>query len=242
MLLAVADFQRRADFAVDEQHGAFAAEEVAEVAAAVGRQQLAALVEPHVGQEHDEVVAEGLGVGGVLDDERAVETAADLRRGIRVRVIPIGPGVAQLELVAELAAALDRRLRDARRAVHLVRHAQAVPVNRGRLGQGVLEVDDDAVTELGANHRSRHRAVVRPRRRLEARHDFDVLDARLELDLEHVGIGVQILRNRHRELVGPARGLARRRAQPAAPAGSAARSQAVSRASAGKAGPQRSRA
>ena len=96
MLLAVADLQRRADFAVDEQHGAFAAEEVAEVAAAVGRQQLTALVEPHVGQEHDEVVAEGLGVGGVLDDERAVEAAADLRRGVRVRVIPIGPGVAQL--------------------------------------------------------------------------------------------------------------------------------------------------
>ena len=69
-------------------------------------------------------------------------------------------------------------------------------------------MDDDAVTELGANHRPRHGAVIRPRGRLEARHDFDVLDARLELDLEHVGIGVQILRNRHRELVGPARGLA----------------------------------
>ena len=95
--------------AVDEQHGAFAAEEIAEVAAAVGRQQLAALVEPHVRQQQDQIVAERRGVGGILDDESAVETAADLRRRIRVRVIPVRAGVAKLELVAKLAAGLDRR-------------------------------------------------------------------------------------------------------------------------------------
>ena len=64
-----------------------------------------------------------LRIGGVFDDERAVEAAADLRRRIGVRVIPVGAGVLELELVTELAAACDRWLRVARGAVHVVRHA-----------------------------------------------------------------------------------------------------------------------
>ena len=158
-----------------------------------------------------------------------------------MRVIPVRAGVAQLELVAKLAAALDRRLRDARRAVHLVRHTQPVPVNRRRLGQRVLEVDDDAVAELGANHRPRHRAVIGPRGRLVAGQDLDVRDAGLDLDLEHVGIGVQIRAEPASRARRPSPRAGSRRAQPAAPAGSAARSQPASSGERRQAGPQRSR-
>ncbi len=214
--LPVRTFSVGQHLAVDEQHGALAAEQIAEVAAAVGGHELAALVEPHVRQQQDEVVAERRRIGRVLDDERAVEAAADLRRRVRVRVIPVRAGVAQLELVAKLAAAFDRRLRDAGRAVHLVRHAQSVPMNRRRLGQRVLEVHDDAVAELGANHRARHRAVVGPRARRRAGQDLDVRDARLELDLEHVRIGIQVRAARPSRARRPSRPAGSRRAPPAA--------------------------
>ena len=165
-------------------------------------------------------------IGRVVDDERAVEAAADLRRRVRVRVIPVRAGVAQLELVAELAAGLDRRLRDAGRAVHLVRHAQAVPVDRRRLGQRVLEVDDDAIAELGAHHRARHGAVIGPRRRRRAGQDLDVRDAGFELDLEHVRVGIQIRAGPASRARRPSPRAGSRRARLAVPsAGSAARSQ-----------------
>ena len=94
--------------------------------------------------------------------------------------------------------------------------------------QRILEVHDDAVADLRADQRARHRAVVGPGRRFEAGQYLDVRHARLELDLEHVGIGVQIAWHWHRELIGPARGLADVARQLAAPRAGAGRPPALS--------------
>jgi hypothetical protein len=127
--------EARHDLAVHEQRGAFAPEQIAELAAAVRRQHRAVLVEAHVRQHEHELVAwQSRGLAGIVDDDRAVEAAAHLCGRVDVRVVPVGAGVAQREFVAELAAARNRRLRGARRAVHLVRDTEAVPMDRRRLG------------------------------------------------------------------------------------------------------------
>src|SRR5690606_34587188 len=112
-------------------------------------------------------------------------------------------GVARHELVDELLAGRDWGLGQAGYAVHVVRQAHAVPVNAGRLGQGVLETYDDPVADLRTDVRTGKHAVIRPHGRRLARDDFHVGDARLELDLEDIRGRVEVDGDVHRQLVGP---------------------------------------
>src|SRR5205807_4462951 len=78
-------------------------------------------VEPPVA-EHPHLLAIDRRRLVLLDDERCVQTAADLARAAKVWVIPVRAGVAKLALVEEAAALRRyRRLRQSRDAVHRAR-------------------------------------------------------------------------------------------------------------------------
>jgi len=70
---------------------------------------------------------------GILDDQDPVEASFDLLARADVRVVPEGAGVFRGELVGERLAGLDGRPRGGRYPVHVVGHADAVPMNGGRL-------------------------------------------------------------------------------------------------------------
>ncbi len=207
LLLARSHLERWVHLAVDEHDGAFAAEEVSERAAAVRRNELAGLREARVGDDEHEVVAEFRRVARILDDDRPVKAVADLRGRVRVRVIPIGSRVLEHEVVVERCAALDGRLRHARRAIHRVRRAHAVPVDRRGGRQGVLEVHDQALADARADQRPRNRAVVGPCQCLRARPQLDLSNPRFELDLDDRGIGIQVDGGRQRNVRIPPVGL-----------------------------------
>jgi hypothetical protein len=79
-----------------------------------------------------------------------------------VRVVPVGAGIRHIELVEELHARRDRRLREVGHAIHRVRHAQAVPVHGRLLVEAVLDDDAQALALAHPDLRARHRAVVGP--------------------------------------------------------------------------------
>ena len=137
-----------------------AVHEVAEVVADLGVRQQAPVV------EHPGDVAVDLDRLPLLDDQRAVEAAPDLLEAALVRVVPVGAGVGDVELVDEGLARCDRRLGQMRHAVHGVRHAQAVPVDGGLLGEPVLDGDLDALALAQPDLRARDHAVVGPDRGL----------------------------------------------------------------------------
>jgi len=112
--------------------------------------------------EHPELVARVRRWIPVLDDERAEQAALDLLARAQVRVEPEGARVLRRELVGESRTGLDRGLRDPRDAVHLVRHADAVPVDGGRLRQLVGEAHAQRVAEPDAQGGAGDLAVVRP--------------------------------------------------------------------------------
>ena len=92
--------------------------EVAEVVADLGVRQQAPVV------EHPGHVAVDLDRLPLLDDQRPVQAAPDLLEAALMRVVPVGAGVGDVELVDEGLAGRDRLLRQMRHAVHGVRHAQ----------------------------------------------------------------------------------------------------------------------
>ena len=57
-----------------------------------------------------------------------------------------------------------------------------MPVHRGRLGQLVGEVDDEAIADLGADQRPRQAAVVGPGRDAQLGGDLDVGHARGQVE------------------------------------------------------------
>ncbi len=63
---------------------------------------------------------------------------------------------------------------------------------------------DDAVADLTADQRPGDLAVVRPHGGLVAGQDFELGHFGLEVELEHVRIGVQVVGLWQREVVGPA--------------------------------------
>ena len=67
---------------------------------------------------------------GWLDDDRAVQPHLEPEVLADVRVIPVEPGVGELNLVRERAPDRDRRLRLMRNAVVAVLQPKAVPVDR----------------------------------------------------------------------------------------------------------------
>ena len=77
-------------------------------------------------------------------------------------------------------------------AVHLDRHAHAVPVNGRRLRQIVGEVHDQAVADAGADERSGNAAVVGPGAHALPGCHFDVGDARGQVDLDDLRIGIRV--------------------------------------------------
>ena len=130
-------------------------------------EDLAGLVEQPVVQHPDDVARVGRR-RRVLDDQHAVEAPLDLLAGADVRVEPERAGVLGRELVGEGAARLDRRLRHARNAVHPVRNAHAVPVDRRRLRQVVREADAQRLAQPDAQLGPGHLAVVGPDAQLAA--------------------------------------------------------------------------
>ena len=133
-----------------------AVHEVAEIVADLSVRQQAPVV------EHPGHVAVDLDRLPLLDDQRAVEAAADLLEAALVRVVPVGAGVGHVELVDEGLAGCDRLLGQMRHAVHGVRHAQAVPVDGRLLGELVLDRDAETLALTDPDLRARNRAVVGP--------------------------------------------------------------------------------
>ena len=134
--------------------------EAAEVVADLGVGQQAPVV------EHPGHVAVDLDRLALLDDQRPVEAAPDLLVAALVRVVPVGAGIGDVERVDEGLARCDRPLGQMRHAVHGVRHAQAVPVDGGLLGELVLDRDLDVLALAQPDLRARDRAVVGPDRGL----------------------------------------------------------------------------
>jgi hypothetical protein len=127
-----------------------------------------------------------------------------------VRVIPVEPGVAHDEVIRERLALLHFRLRDLRHAVHLDRHAHAVPVHRRRLIELVGEMDDEPIADARLDERTRNAAVVGPGVDDLAGRDLDVGELRDQVDLDDRRIGIAIGRFGELDAVGPARGRLRR--------------------------------
>ena len=76
----------------------------------------------------------------LVDDQRPVKPAGILLPGSIVGVVPVGPRIRRDEIVGELLTGRDRRLREARHAIHRVVDPDAVPVHAGRLIEAVLDI------------------------------------------------------------------------------------------------------
>ncbi len=85
-------------------------------------------------------------------------------------VVEVEPGGPRLELVDELATALD----DLEDAVH-VRRMDPVEVDRVRMRAAVQEADAERVPFGRPDHRARSGAVVRPGGEEDARGDLEIL-------------------------------------------------------------------
>ena len=77
-------------------------------------------------------------------------------------VVEVGARVRHGELVGELRPRVDRGLRHARHAIHVVAQGDAVPVHAGGGGQLVVHLNPQKVTGAGPQQRSWHRVAVRP--------------------------------------------------------------------------------
>ena len=130
--------------------------EAAEIAADLGIGQEAPVV------EHPGDVAVDPDRLPLLDDQRAVQAAPDLLEAALVRVVPVGPGIGQVERVDEGRAGRDRGLGEMRHAVHGIGHPQPMPVHGGLLLEPVLDHDPQALALTHPDLGARHRAVVRP--------------------------------------------------------------------------------
>ena len=120
----------------------------------------AARVLAGVVRQHHHVVAIGGGSLGLFrrDDDGAVHAHLLLHR--RVRVVPVGAGLAQLEAIGVGLARRDGDIAvEARRAVHDARQQQPMPVDRGRLAHPVGGVDHHLLALAPAQGWRRHRAA-----------------------------------------------------------------------------------
>src|SRR5262245_63902465 len=104
-------------------------------------------------------------------------------------VIPEQSRVGQHEIVSKSTSGLNVELRNAGHAVHVNRDSHTMPMNCGRRGQVVCEVNDQAVADIGANQWARNPSVVSPRLNLLAG-DLDVGYNRIQIDLDDAWIGI----------------------------------------------------
>ncbi len=97
--------------------------------------------------KHDDEIPIGRMLSRILgmDDEQAHHAHRDLEHLVGVRVIHVGAGLEEVELVRHRAARRNLRLRQSADTVHAVRHAHAVPVDRRPLGEIVGHEDADAL-------------------------------------------------------------------------------------------------
>ena len=123
--------------------------------------ELAVGIQTPVREHPDEVAIDRDGFP-FLDDERAGEAPAELLKAIGVRVVPKRAGVGRGELVGKACAGLDRRLSQAGHAVHGVGQADAVPMNRGVLIEGIGYKDTCRRTLPNAQDRSGCMAIIGP--------------------------------------------------------------------------------
>ena len=97
-----------------------------------------------------------------LDDDGAGEAASELFETIGVRVVPERPRIRRGEFVDEAFARLDRRLGEARHAIHGVRDADAVPMDGRDLIKPVLDDDARRLALPQAQERTGRAPIVRP--------------------------------------------------------------------------------
>ena len=94
-----------------------------------------------------------------IDDQRAVMPLLLLKP--RMRVIPVGPRLSDGEFVSEGLPRTDSRKADPRHPVHVERHQEPVPVDRGIGVEHVGDVEADILALPKPDQRPRHRAVDR---------------------------------------------------------------------------------
>ena len=92
-----------------------------------------------------------------LDDDGAVQ--ADLLLEPRMRVVPVGAGLVDLEAVGKRGAGRDAVERQPRHAIHVRRQDEAMPVDRRGLAQVVSDADGDHVALAHAQQRRGHLAI-----------------------------------------------------------------------------------
>ncbi len=114
-----------------------------------------------VGEDEQPLGNAGEWIVRVAHDERAVQPHADLITGlvIGVRVIPVRPGASRQQ-PEDIVVRRTGRDRIERAPIGRRWNVQAVPVDGGRHGELVAQVDDDAVTLAELQHGTGHGAVV----------------------------------------------------------------------------------
>lgn len=122
--------------------------------------ELAVGIQTPVREHPDEVAIDRDGFP-FLDDERAGEATSELLKAIGVRVVPKRAGVGRGEPVGKACAGLDR-LGQTGHAVHGVGQADAVPMNRGVLIEGIGYKDTCRRTLPNAQDRPRCMAIIGP--------------------------------------------------------------------------------
>ena len=121
-----------------------------------------AILDQQVIQRDGQLAVDGRPVRGVggLDHDRAVQTHLQAEILPHMRVVPVEPGVGELQLASERSADGDRLLRFVRDPVVAVLQPQAVPMH-GRLDIAVVgDVHRDFGALVDVQGRARDRSVV----------------------------------------------------------------------------------
>ena len=123
-------------------------------------------------------------------DQSAVQAALELLGLVRVRVVPVGPGVRDDEPVLEGLTGLDRCLHRLG-SVHLGGNANSVPMDRRRLGQAVSQADLEFVADFRLDQRARNLTVVSKAADFSALRELPLDLSRIKLDGNHARTLVQ---------------------------------------------------
>jgi hypothetical protein len=129
------------------------------VAKAAGDRSI--VIQAKITEDPDDVAIDTGGLR-LFDDQRAHQAAPYLLGAVRMRVVPVSAGIRDRKLVSEVLLRPDRRLRDIGRAVHRVRNPQAVPMDRGVLGEPIVDGDSQPIALAQSDFRAGDAAGVAP--------------------------------------------------------------------------------